>query len=840
MEASTVDFTKGFILGEWQVEPLAGCFRKADHTVHVEPKVMDVLLCLARAGGEIVSRQQLLQEVWPAVVVSEEVLTRAISELRSLLGDTAREKRFIRTVPKRGYALLMGAVPLPPPVHNPEAVEAQRKQNVEASVAVSDGSARQDTPGLPWYGQLMHQFLRLLQSIVQSFGKVMIYSVLGICGLLLVLGLVALLNSDDTSGVVVTSDSPEGREILTRVLDHIDHKLGNADRGLTLAKVQTIAVLPFVNLSAKPDQDYFVDGVSEDIRQALIEVPGIKVVARTSSRVFKGRAQDVREIGKVLGADALVEGTVRVDRERVRVTVQLTDVREGADSGFPFWASSYDRDLKDAFTIQQQIAREVASELELQLKPPAAAKPVKAAAYEKYLLGRHYWHQRTATSLQQAIQQFQAAIALEPEYAQAYSGLADAYSFSTLYADQPKAETLALARQHMERALRLDPQLAEAHASKGVILELEMRTRESRRAYERAIQLKPGYSMAHMWLGNVLMTLDELQLAYAEYSEALDRDPLHPQIQINYLSVMQAMGRYQEVVDLGAQFYAQSQSEHLLKQRMHALNGAGRYSAVLDFALRHNFSDEYAKYASALLIEALIRLDRLTEASRLMTQNHQQFDHWELARLEMLLALKKHDRSAIFAVAGRIEEMPASDVWTSRASCTDKLSSNAARAEYWRGLGHYIAQEYSRAASYFASAQEKGGGCWMDPDIELSLLLYRVDVAQLTDAGNAAALLQELSVKLRDMQEKGWRHLPLQITQLSYYVLSGQKHKLPAELQRMQREGLQPWGTLGLDPFFQRHLQLDSELTNLFQPLQQEFVLQQRNSQHYQFAKFGL
>ena len=802
MAEATLDLDRGFTLGAWRIEPLAGCFKKPGHTVHVEPKVMDVLLCLVRADGETVTRQQLLEQVWQGVVVGEEVLTRAISELRSLLGDTAREKSYVRTIPKRGYSLIPRA-----------AAPADAVASDEILASASAAAKQQSSKAPRWWQTL-------------GTGQSVLLGLLVVGGLALLFKALTVGESPIVALDAWGAEGPASQEPL----------LGEPDPA---GAVRTIAVLPFVNLSGIEAQEYFADGISEDIRGALIAIPSVKVVARASSQVFKGRAQDVREIGRALNADALVEGTVRLSEDQVRVTVQLTSV----ESGFPMWAASYDRELADVFAIQQQIAEEVAVKLELELSPSAddSSRVVNTAAYEQYLLGRHQWHRRTKTSLAAAIRHFQDAIALQPDYALAYTGLADAYSLSSVYADLDLSEALPIARQHMREAMRLNPRLAEAHAAKGMILELEMKTKQSRRAYERAVQLKPSYSMAHMWLGNVLMQLKELDLAHKHYSLALDRDPLHPQIQSNYLSMLSAMGRYQEVIDLGEQFYEQSKSESLLKQQLMAYGDAGRYEELLAFALRYNFSADYQDYIAGMLINGLIRLGRIEPARELLQQQPPTFEPWLRARLDMAFALQTGDADEIFVLADKIEALPAEDMVKKGAKCAAKATGNYARAEYWRGMGHYLKANYTQAADNLSRAQAQGEDCWMDPDIELSVLLYRVDVAQILGrAAEASALLQELETSLEEILDKGWGHQGLRLSQLSYYILSERLTAVEASAQQMAREGLQPWGIIGLDPFFQRRLATDENLSAVFEPLRLSFDQQRNSSERLQLAKFGL
>jgi len=862
-----VNLNDGFVLGEWRVEPLSGVFIRGEHSVHVEPKVMEVLICLAQSAGQTVTRDQLLNEVWQGVVVSEEVLTRAISELRSLLGDTAREKRYVRTLPKRGYSLIMPLSPVSVSEGNfqqqvaaavdHEALQASGDHLVQAPVqsaseapvhnadsdldtdAIKPSVAQSDNQPLPWPVMLTQQFMHMLQAMVKTLGKVALLTVLIGAGVIIF----GILMRDDAK-VVITAGDADTRKIVDTVMQRINNKLEPKDAPTpplppatvdTESRVKTIAVLPFVDLSAQADQAYFADGVSEDIRNALIGSKDLRVVARTSSRVFKDQVLDIREIGQQLNAEVLVEGTVRLQGQQVRVTVQLTDT----DSGFPIWAGSFDRSMDNAFAIQREIAQEVASRLELSMSDTRVVE-VDSRAYEKYLLGRHYWHQRTPASLSSAREEFTQAIAIQPDYALAYSGLADGYSFGTIYDDLDQEETLATAQQYVDKALELNPRLAEAHASQGIILELQKKILPSRRAYERAVQLKPDYSMARMWLGNILMIEGELNQAYEQYRKALDNDPLHPSIQSNYLSALQMLGRFDEALALGDQFYNQSKSDALLKQSLNALLNAGRYDKVLDFVSSHNFPAKSKSHIEQDIIDSLIRLGQLPRAQELLSQRRADLKSWQLAILDMEIALVTKDYLAIDDIAARVEQIDPADMWANKALCDNYDKANVARADYWRGLKYYAQADYPMAEAYFETANANGGGCWSEPDIELSLMLYRADVAALLQKPEKhQALLLNIGQRIHDMRAKGWGHLPIQVSELVYFIISDQPQKLRDSLARMSDDNVQPMGIAVVDPLLSRHLSY-ADTAAVFAPTVARFVDMQKRGSEKQLAKFGL
>ncbi|MGH1372238.1 MAG: winged helix-turn-helix domain-containing tetratricopeptide repeat protein [Cellvibrionaceae bacterium] len=855
-----MDVNKGFVLGDWQVDPLAGRVSRGDQSVHVEPKVMEVLVCLAKYAGETVSREQLLNEVWDGVVVSEEVLTRAISELRSLLGDTAREKRYVKTLPKRGYSLIASVESVAhqvaevasapkssaPIISDPfeGRSRAESRQDAEASLSESsDDKSPERQP--PWPVVIIQQILHFLYSLIRTAGKLVLLMVLLGASLIIF----SIVNDNDDTSVIITSEDVKTQDLIDHVIQRIENKLDEPEGGITLsssrptsnstatenAELRTIAVLPFVDLSAQGDQAYFADGVSEDIRNALIGSKDLRVVARTSSRVFKDQVLDVREIGKQLSAQVLVEGTVRIQGQQVRVTVQLTDTR----SGFPIWAGSFDRSMVNAFAIQREIAQEVASKLELTMSATQMSY-VNSRAYEKYLLGRHYWHQRTPESLAAARKEFSEAITIQPDYALAYSGLADGYTLGVIYEDLDEKESLALAQANVDKALELDSRLAEAYASQGLILEVRQDVKPSRRAYERAVQLKPDYSMARMWLGNILMIEGELGQAYEQYRSALDNDPLHPSIQSNYLSALQMQGRFDEALSLGEKFYNQSRSGALLKQSLNALVNAGRYDEVLDYILSHNFPSKNKKHIEHDIIDALLRLGQIEQAQSLLAQRRPDLKEWQLAILDMEMALVTQQYSAIDAIAERVEAIDPGAMWADKAKCENYDKANVARADYWRGLKAYAEQNYEQAEELFEVANANGGGCWKEPDIELSLMLYRADVAGLLNKDEKRrALLHNIEQRIAKMRGQGWGHLPLQVSELVYFILTNQSTELAANLARMNEKNIQPMGIAAVDPLLNRHLKF-ADTAALFDQTNRLFSEMKKRASQKQLAKFGL
>ena len=297
----------------------------------------------------------------------------------------------------------------------------------------------------------------------------------------------------------------------------------------------SIAVLPFANLSNEADNEYFSDGLAEEIRNQLARTHGLRVAARSSSFAFKGRHEDVREIGRRLNVASVLEGGVRRQASTVRIDVQLVN----AVDGYQVWAETFERRLDDIFKLQTEVACAVIAAVRPRAaateRPPAEPTTGSFDAYNLYLLGRHYFHKRTEASLRRAMDCFRQAIDRDPDYALAYSGLADAYTLASTgyYGEIATAESIANALPAALKALELAPALAEAHASVGLIRYNQGDFEVAEQALERAIELNPSYTMARVWRGLVLTSQGRYREAASNMRDAYRLDPLSPIINAN-------------------------------------------------------------------------------------------------------------------------------------------------------------------------------------------------------------------------------------------------------------------------------------------------------------------
>ncbi len=316
----------------------------------------------------------------------------------------------------------------------------------------------------------------------------------------------------------------------------------------------SIAVLPFANLSDVEENEYLGDGLAEELLNALARIDGLKVAARTSAFAFRGAGVNVREIGETLGVSTVLEGSVRRSNERVRINVQLVD----AADGFRVWSSEYDRKIGDLLELQDQIAAEVVEALSPALAAGAAPGSERAttsartndpAAYEEYLRGRYLWNKRTAPSIESAIEHFRRAIELDPAFALAWAGLADAYLTLQWYlADADWDALLEQGRAAAERALEIDPDLAQARTSLALYHASRWNWDEADAEFRRALEIDPDYSTARYWYAHTLAPLGRLDEAIEQAKLGAELDPLSLVNNRGYAMILAYAGRLDEAL----------------------------------------------------------------------------------------------------------------------------------------------------------------------------------------------------------------------------------------------------------------------------------------------------
>jgi len=308
----------------------------------------------------------------------------------------------------------------------------------------------------------------------------------------------------------------------------------------------SVAVLPFVNMSSDKENEYFSDGLAEELINVLSKIKGLHVASRTSAFAFKGKNEDVRQIGQQLNVKTVLEGSVRKSGNRLRITAQLVN----AGDGYQLWSETYNRQLEDVFAIQDEIAQNIAKALQVILSEKVKralekARAVDVEAYDFYLRGMQCFHQFNRKSLEQAQQMFLRAIEIDPGYARAYAGLADCYSLLYKNWNAPR-ENLELADKASKKALELDPELAEAHIARGVALSYNGHSDESEKEFETAVKLNPKLFEAYYFYARACVTLGKLVEAARLFDQASQVGPEDYQAPLLGAAVLAGLGRHDE------------------------------------------------------------------------------------------------------------------------------------------------------------------------------------------------------------------------------------------------------------------------------------------------------
>jgi TolB-like protein/DNA-binding winged helix-turn-helix (wHTH) protein/Tfp pilus assembly protein PilF len=490
--------------GPYVVDLRSGELRKHGTKLKLGEQPFQILILLLQREGELVTRDELQARLWAShtFVDFERSLNSAVQRLRDRLSDTAEKARWIETVPRRGYRFAgqvewsdeSGSSPvlskLPGGHHGSPVDGTSPTPGMELSPAVCGytTTAEMESAGDP---------AKFPRARLLTLRREALISLTAAC-------LLAFLAYSGWHG------SPT--------------------RARTSPETAVLAVLPFDNLSRDPDQDFFSDGLTEEMIAQLGKLnPGrLAVIARGSVTKYKGSSLPLNQIGRELQADYLVQGSVRRAPGRIRITVQLIQAHDQTD----LWTESYDRELKDVLALQGSVARMIANQIRVTLtaeeqKRLANPRTVDPWAYEAYLKGRYYWNKRTGDGLRKGSVYFQQAIDKDPTYSAAYSGLADCYSGLTWHGFRSPADALPKAQAAARKAIEIDPQSAEAHASLGLVLYHRWDWPRAEAEFKRALQLDPQYANAHHWYGDYLSVRGRHDEALIEARQALELDPLN-------------------------------------------------------------------------------------------------------------------------------------------------------------------------------------------------------------------------------------------------------------------------------------------------------------------------
>jgi TolB-like protein/DNA-binding winged helix-turn-helix (wHTH) protein/Flp pilus assembly protein TadD len=577
--------------GPFRLNPAERTLLRENQIVPLTPKAFDTLLVLVLNSGHLVEKEDLLRLIWPGTFVEEGSLSNNIFVLRKALGE---DPAFIETVPKRGYRFVGAVRQLPP---------ATPTRSEEAS-----GDPRQPANEMPEHSQRLG-----VHSIANITPKAQ-----------------PLSRSRATVGIALV--------VLLASLAAEGWFYRFAPRGET---IDSLVVLPFVNAGNDPNAEFLSDGITESITNRLSGLPHLRVMSRDAAFRYKGKETDARTVGQALGVRAVLKGRVTQRDDALDISAELVDARDDSQ----IWGEQYRRKTADIFELQSVIAKEIATALRIRLsvedeKRIAKSSTTDPEAYQDYLKGRYSWNKFNQEGLNKAIEFFQRAIARDPHYALAYSGLADTYSILNGDYYLPPMEVLPKAKEAALKAVELDDTSAEAHASLGIVKHAyDWDWAGAEREYQRAIELNPAYEPAQRRYGLLLMELGRKEEAIAKFKQSLDLDPLS------------VLGYFQ----LGMEFYFARQYDRTIEQERKALELAPNYIYAYDYLgaaylQKSMYKESIAEYEKMLALSpghprALADLGnayavagRTTEARRTLDQLNELSKHRfvrgvELARI---------------------------------------------------------------------------------------------------------------------------------------------------------------------------------------------------------------
>jgi len=542
----------------FELDPGAFELRRDGQLIKLERIPLQLLLLLAENRQRLVTREEILRAIWGenVFVDADNSINTAVRKARQALKDDPENPRFLRTVPGKGYRFTAEVKSVNSTV-SPEGLASVEKLPQESPTPANDD------PDVP--SPLRNK-----------------WAILTLIGVLIVVGAVLILRP---------RPNPPPQPSTRRAM---------------------LAVLPFVNLSGNPGEEYLADGMTEELITQLggLDPNRLGVIARTSSMQYKGASKSAAQVAHELGVDYVLEGSVRWNDQRVRVTAQLIQASDQTH----LWAADFDRDPGDVLRLQSDLALAISNKIELTLSPPVRARladapPVNAAAHDAYLLGLHELDLRTKSGVERSIAEFQNAIALDPQYASAHAALARAYSLAPVVRAMAPIEAMPKARDAALRAIELDPGLASGHSTLGFVkAHYEFDWPGAEREYLRALALNPNDAYAHFFYSNsYLSPLGRHAQAIEEMRKAVAIDPFSAPVQAflgrTYIWARQydqALEQFQKVAEMFPGFAI----DHERLAQLHAF--MGRFDqAIAEDTKARLLSGENEK--SALAKEAILR-----------------------------------------------------------------------------------------------------------------------------------------------------------------------------------------------------------------------------------------
>jgi TolB-like protein/DNA-binding winged helix-turn-helix (wHTH) protein/Tfp pilus assembly protein PilF len=529
--------SKKFRFDGWVLDSESGDLERSGTRVRLQEQPALVLRELITHAGSVVTREQLIAVLWPKGVVDFDTgLNTAIRKLRSALGDTAETPRYIETLPRRGYRFLgsvdpdpgAGAASLTAPVSTVStASPGPTPPSHHAPTALPEAAVAQDESG--WLKDKKEERIPSVSASVAAGGAAAVGSPsatppapsrppkwvpLGWIGG--TLSIVILLAASWAIVHYRGANKPAEQ----------------TSSGAAPAAIHSLAVLPLENLSGDKEQEYFADGMTDALITNLAQIGSLRVISRTSAMHFKGSKETLPQISRDLQVDAVVEGTVARGEHRVRITAQLIQ----ASTDHNLWARTYERDLKDALALQDEITQDITEQIRVKLSPKERSvfrqvNAVDPEAYDELLKGRYWLSSWTSDRAWRALDYFQKAIAKDPKYALAYAGVADSFVTLVVSGGLPPKEAWPKAKEAAEKALALDPSLAEARTSLAFVkFGYEWDWSGAEAEFKQAIALSPNYATAHLMYSGFFLAMERLDEAMKEIERARDLDPFSPGI----------------------------------------------------------------------------------------------------------------------------------------------------------------------------------------------------------------------------------------------------------------------------------------------------------------------
>ena len=532
------DKSKVLRIGEWRVDPELDELSREGQTIRVEPRTMQLLLYLAAHAGRVIDVQKLLDEVWPNVVVTQGSVYQAIAQLRRILGDDSERPTYIENLPRRGYRLIapvtawdapkvVATEPTPPVPDAPNQAQIDSVAAEQQGTSVSLVSGRTITPDV----------VPLPPPAVPT-GRPRHGAALGAIAFAVVILAGIALTAIWRARHMQMTGAPVGGKLEVLVTPAL----------ATFAPPQhSIAVLPFVDMSEKHDQEYFADGMSEEILNLLVKVPGVKVIGRASSFLFKDGGADIRKAGEQLGAAYLVQGSVRRSGGRIRVAAQLIDVQHGAHK----WSDTFDRAVDDALKVQHDVASGIAHALQLEVDSLEASQQGASSplpqAYDLYLRGLHAQDHYDRPGFEEAVADLQRAVELDPNFLPAAESLAFVLRNQVNWEYVPPEEGWERTRSAATSAIHLSERSALAHAILGdVHTEYDWDWAAAEKELKTAQSLAPGNPRVLQLAGVYKLAVGQWSEAVRLFDAELSVDPLDPSARAFRSWAYMRLGRYQD------------------------------------------------------------------------------------------------------------------------------------------------------------------------------------------------------------------------------------------------------------------------------------------------------